>query len=139
MQGPLWAYYNHLVMVATKSSAVVMHFSTKNAVLLSSHVTMRSETNCVIPASKDLSPSAVCDEPNIHTCHNSEVKSDAENKENSVKLLFRKNHNEDHGDILIHGMWARGTDCIMCVQITFVDATSNRSKDRAKVLAAAHE
>jgi hypothetical protein len=43
------------------------------------------------------------------------------------------------GDILIRGSWARGTDCIINVLITDVDAKSNRStKDLAKVLAA-HE
>jgi hypothetical protein len=38
-------------------------------------------------ASEALS-SSVCDEPKIHNCRNSEVKSDEKNKENSVKRLF---------------------------------------------------
>ena len=92
-------------------------------------------------ASKALSPSAVRDEPKIHTCRNSDVKSDEDNKENSVKRLFRNNRNEeDRGDILIRGLlvWARGTDCIIDVRVTDVDAKSNRSKDPHTVLAA-HE
>jgi hypothetical protein len=48
-----------------------------------------------------------------------------------VKRLFRNNRNEDRGDILIRGLWARSTDCIIDVRITDVDA-----KDPAKVLAA---
>jgi hypothetical protein len=47
------------------------------------------------------------------------------------------NRNEDRGDILIRGLWARGTgDCIIDVRITDVDAKSNRSKDSDKVLSA---
>jgi hypothetical protein len=94
-----------------------------------------------LAASKVLSPSAVRNEPKIHTCRNSDVKSDEDsNKENSVKRLFRNNSNEDRGDILICGLWARGTDCIIDVlRITDVDAKSNLSKDPDKVLAADEE
>jgi hypothetical protein len=42
---------------------------------------------------------------------------------------------EDHGDILIRGLWTHGTYCIIDVRITDVDAKSNRSKDPFKVLA----
>jgi hypothetical protein len=66
---------------------------------------MRYETNL---ASKALSPSVVRDEPKIHTCRNPEVKSDEENKENSVvNRLFRNNRNAYRGDILIRDLWAR--------------------------------
>jgi hypothetical protein len=77
----------------------------------------------------------------MHTCRSPEVKSEEENKENSVKRLFRNNRNEDRAvDILIRGLWARGTDCIIDVRIAdrCVNPKSNRSKDPAKVLAA-HE
>jgi hypothetical protein len=40
--------------------------------------------------------------------------------------------------ILIRGLWARDTDCIIDVRIADVDAKSNRSEDPAKV-SAAHE
>jgi hypothetical protein len=87
-------------------------------------------------ASKALAPSAVRDDPTIHACHNPEEKSDKENQANSVKRLFRNNRNEDRGDILIRGLWSHGTDCIIDVRITDVDAKSNRSKDSDKVLEA---
>jgi hypothetical protein len=41
-------------------------------------------------------------------------------------------------DILIRGLLARSTDCIIDVRISDVDAKSNLSKDPDKVLAA-HE
>ena len=52
----------------------------------SRHLTSRNEIRDELSdlASKALSPAAVRDEPKIHTCRNSEVKSDEENKENSV-------------------------------------------------------
>jgi hypothetical protein len=64
------------------------------------------------------------------------VKSDEENKEKSVKRLFCNNHNEDRGEMLIRGLWARGTDCIIGVRIADVDAKSNRSEDSDEVSAA---
>jgi hypothetical protein len=54
-----------------------------------------------------------------------------ENKENSVKRLFRNNGNEDRGDILIHGF-------LVDVRIIDVDAKINQSRDPTKVFAA-HE
>jgi hypothetical protein len=109
----------------------------KDSLVISRHNEIRDELSDL--ASKALSPSAVCDEPKIHTCRSREVKSDEENKENSGKRgLFRNNRNEDRGDILIRGLWARGTDCIINVQIADVDAKSDRSKDSDKV-SAAHE
>jgi hypothetical protein len=52
----------------------------------------------------------------------------------AVKRLFQNSRTEDRGDILIRGLWARGTDCIIDVRITDVDAKSQRSKDPHKVL-----
>jgi hypothetical protein len=51
---------------------------------------------------------------------------------------FHKNRGEDRGDLLIRGLRAHCTDCIINVCVTDTDANSNRSKDPAKVLAA-HE
>jgi hypothetical protein len=104
--------------------------------VISRHNEIRDELSDL--ASKALSPSAVRYEPKIHNCRSPEVKSDEENKETSVKRLFRNNRNEDRGDILIRGLWAQGTDCIIDVRIMDVDAKPNRSKDWDKVLAA-HE
>ena len=89
-------------------------------------------------ASKANSSSAVCEEPKIQNSHTPEVKSDEEYKENSVKRLFRNNRNDERGNIFICGLCARGTDCILDVQVTDNDSKSNRSKDPHKVLAA-HE
>jgi hypothetical protein len=108
----------------------------KGGLTISRHNETRDELSDL--ASKALSPSAVRDEPKTHACRNPEVKSDEENKENSVKRLFRNNRNDDRGDILIRGLWSRGTDCTIDVRITDVDAKSNQSKDPDKVLLA-HE
>ena len=55
-----------------------------------------------------------------------------------MKRFSRNNRHEYRGDILIRGLWARGTNCILDVRDTDVDAKSNRSKDPCKV-SAAHE
>jgi hypothetical protein len=49
---------------------------------------------------------------------------------------FCKNQGKDQGDVLICGLWACGTDCIIDVFITGVDAKSNLSKHPDKVLIA---
>jgi hypothetical protein len=75
------------------------------------------------------------------TIHNSRTTGGQSAKENTyhlVKCLFCNSIKEDRGDILIRGLWARGTDCIINVCITDVDARLNRSKSPDKVLAA-HE
>ena len=101
--------------------------------VISRHNEIRDELSDL--ASKALSPSSVRDEPKIHNGRTLEGKSDEENKENPVKRLFCNKGTEDRGDILIRSLWARGTDCIIDVRITDVDAKSNRSKDPDKVLA----
>ena len=108
----------------------------KGSLVISRHNEIRDKL--IDLASKTCSLFAVCDEPKIQNTGNSEVKADEENKENSRKHLFRNNPNEDCGDILIRGLWACGTDCIVEVGVTDVDAMSNRSKDPHKALAA-HE
>ncbi len=45
---------------------------------------------------------------------------------------------DDQGDLLIHGLWSCGTDCILDVHITDTDAKTYQSKDPMKVLAS-HE
>ena len=52
----------------------------------------------------------------------------------SVTRNLHKNKGELRGDLLIRGLWARGTDCIIDVRVTDTDAKSNLSKDPAKVL-----
>jgi hypothetical protein len=90
-------------------------------------------------ASKAFFPSAVCDEPIIHTGRALELRSSPGKPESpAVKRLLQNNRTEDRGDILIRGLWARGTDCIIDVRITDVDAKYQQSKDPHKVLEA-HE
>lgn len=48
---------------------------------------------------------------------------------------LNKNRNDgDRGDVLVRGLWERGTDCIIDVRLTDVDAKSYRSRDPYKVL-----
>jgi hypothetical protein len=61
------------------------------------------------------------------------AKSDYENRK--IYTINIKNKSSIRGAGLC---WARGTDCIIDVRITDVDAKSNLSKDPARVLAA-HE
>jgi hypothetical protein len=42
---------------------------------------------------------------------------------------------DERGDLLIRGFWARGTDAIINVRVTNTDAKSYWSKDPHKVLA----
>jgi hypothetical protein len=60
-----------------------------------------------------------------------------ETKDDPVKRLFHNSScKEDRGDILIRGLWTRGTDCIIDVHSsTDANAKSNWSKDPIKVLA----
>jgi hypothetical protein len=44
---------------------------------------------------------------------------------------------KDHGDVLIHGLWERGTDCILDVRVGDTDAPTYQMKDPSKVLEAA--
>jgi hypothetical protein len=83
--------------------------------------------------------STVRDEPRIHTSRAAEPKSSPEKQESpAVKHLFQNNCTEEHGDILVRGLCACGTDCIIGVPITDVDAKSQQSKDPHKALEA-HE
>jgi hypothetical protein len=86
-------------------------------------------------ASKAFFPSVVCDEPRIHTSRAAEPRSNhGKPVSPAVKRLFQNNRTEDRGNILVRGLWARGTDCIIDVRITDVDSKTQRSKDPHKVL-----
>ena len=89
-------------------------------------------------ASKAFSPSAVRDEPKIHSSRANEQETPEGRQDQPVKRLFRNNRNEDRGDVLIRGLWSKGTDCILDVRMTDLDAKSNKSRNPDKVLAA-HE
>jgi hypothetical protein len=84
-------------------------------------------------ASKALAPSAVLVEPMIHSrCTAEETK--AKEPKLPVQRLSRSS-DEERGDLLIGGFWARGMDVIIAVRVTDTDATSYWSRDPHKVLA----
>jgi hypothetical protein len=87
-------------------------------------------------ASQALIPSAVRNEPLIHTSLPAVTMSDLEQANSPVTRNLYKNR--DRGDALIRGFWESGTDCIIDVRVTDTDAQSYLSKDPAKVLGA-HE
>ncbi len=89
-------------------------------------------------ASKALTPSAVRNEPLIHTSCPAEKMSDLDHAKPPVTRNLHKNRDDLRGDLLLRGFWGRGTDCIIDVRVTDTDAKSNISKDPAKVLEA-HE
>jgi hypothetical protein len=91
-------------------------------------------------ASKALFPSVLHDEPKIYPSQSpTEQKNDLEHQANPVIHNFHKNQGEDQGDVLICGLWAHITDCIIDIRITDVDAKSNLSKDPDKGLMTTHE
>ena len=47
---------------------------------------------------------------------------------------YPRKEGDERGDVLIRGLWARGTDCIIDVRVTDLDETSNISRDPDKVL-----
>ena len=78
----------------------------KGGLVILRHNEIRDELNDL--ASKAFSPSAVRDEPKIQNCRNSEVKSDEDIKENSVKRLFRNNRNLEDREWRHFDSWTMG-------------------------------
>ena len=108
----------------------------KGGLVIIRHNEIRDEL--VDLASKAFSPSAVRDEPKIHSSRANEQETPEGRQDQPVKRLFRNDRNEDRGDVLIRGLWSKGTDCILDVRMTDLDAKSNKSRNPDKVLAA-HE
>ena len=73
--------------------------------------------------SSALTPSAVRDEPSIYISQNAQ-----EGEEGHVSLKSNR------GDLLVRGLWERGTDCILDVQVTNLDASTYSGKDAMKVI-----
>jgi hypothetical protein len=105
----------------------------KGGLVISRHNEIRDELSDL--ASKAFIPSAVRDEPKIFYSRPVEKKAASNQPNPSVPRTHPKTQCEDRGDLLIRGLWARGTDCIIDVRVTDTDAKSNLSKDPAKVLA----
>jgi len=104
----------------------------KGGLVILRHDEIRNELSDL--ASKALIPSAVRDEPLIHTSRPAVQMPELDPSTPAVSRNFHKNRGEDRGDVLIRGLWDRGTDCIIDVRVTDLDAKSNRSRDPAKVL-----
>jgi hypothetical protein len=73
-----------------------------------------------------LSPSAVSDEPLIHSGRGRQTTTGAASTEIEPEL---------RGDVSAHGFWTRGTTAIFDVRITDTDAPSQRGMDPERVLA----
>jgi hypothetical protein len=90
-------------------------------------------------ATKALTPSAVRDEPAKYPHGRATDKVPAKEAKKADKSPVNRpkssSCDEDRGDLVIRGLWARGTDCIIDVQVTDLDCKSNRSKDPHRVLA----
>ncbi len=106
----------------------------KDGLMIPRHNEIQDELSNL--ASEALFPSAVCNEPRIHISRPVEKKTDLETPSHPVSRNLRKSLSEERGDVLIRGLWARGTDCIIDVHVTDTDAKSNLSRDPAKVLEA---
>ena len=76
---------------------------------------------------KALSPSAVSDEPLIHSCRDS--------SEDTRAAAGTERLPELRGDVAVHGFWRRGSTTIFDVRITDTDSPSYRGQAPEKVLA----
>ena len=85
-------------------------------------------------AAKAIIPSAIRNEPLIHSSCPADKMPDLVPKNPTVSRNLHKNRGEIRGDLCIRGLWNKGTDCIIDVRVTDTDAKSNLSKDPAKVL-----
>jgi hypothetical protein len=84
-------------------------------------------------ASRAFTPSAVRDEPKIYPCRPA-VELRTTDQQPVIRNL-RKHQGEERGDVLIRGLWQKGTDAIIDVRITDLDAKTNISRSPMKVLA----
>jgi hypothetical protein len=75
-------------------------------------------------ACRDFQPSAIRDEPKIHQGRGTE-------QGEKDKPM---DDNENKGDVLIRGLWEKGTDCIIDVRVTDTDAPSYIKTSPAKAL-----
>jgi hypothetical protein len=85
-------------------------------------------------ASKAFIPSAVRDEPLIHTSRPAVQMPELDQSNHAPSRIIHQG--DDRGDVLIRGLWETGTDCIIDVRVTDLDAKSSISRDPAKVLVA---
>ena len=75
-----------------------------------------------------LTPSAVSDEPLIHTGRDVTAGARAEGTDSGTQPAER-------GDVAVHGFWKRGATAIFDIRVTDTDAPTYRDQDPRKVLA----
>jgi hypothetical protein len=75
-------------------------------------------------ASRSFQPSVVREEPKINKCRPVQA----------GQPCTPMAENEDRSDVLILGLWERGTDCILEIRVTDTDAPTYQMKDPSKVL-----
>jgi hypothetical protein len=91
-------------------------------------------------AFKALIPSAAHNKPIIYPSCPADPKNNIAPQTHPVSCHFHKNRGEDQGgDKLILGLWAHGTDYIIDIHISDVDAKSNCSKDPAVKVLSMHK
>jgi hypothetical protein len=83
---------------------------------------------------KALTSSDVRDEPHIHPHSRKLEKPEPTTQEHQVQYCEAKSNDEDRGDILVRGLWQRGTDCITDVRVTDINSKSQRHLTPAKAL-----
>ncbi|CAB9509589.1 expressed unknown protein [Seminavis robusta] len=95
--------------------------------VLQRHTEVRAEVGDL--AAKAFIPSALHNEPRIHLSCAAAV--DGSPSSDSPVVLTPS---EERGDLLIRGLWQRGTDGIIDVRVINLDAASHCRKDPDKVL-----
>jgi hypothetical protein len=75
-------------------------------------------------ACRAFQPSGIRNEPKVHQSRNAEQGQQGKPIED----------NENKGDVLIRGLWEKGTDCILDVRVAYIDAPSYIKSSPVKVL-----
>jgi hypothetical protein len=78
-------------------------------------------------SSRTFQPSVAREEPKIHKRRPTQA----------VQPCMIMAENKDHGDILIRGLWERGTDCILDVRLMDMYAPTYQMKNPRNILEAA--
>lgn len=84
--------------------------------------------------SQALVPSAVGDEPLIQPSRGMESAPSTQDKA-PIHRISKTQLADEHGDLLIRGLWSTGSDSIIDVRVTNVDCRTQQDKDPEKVLA----
>ncbi len=82
-----------------------------------------------------LTPSAVTDEPLIHSCQQANSANANRRSDDSAHTQPATTPPETRGDVAAHGFWSRHNTTIFDVRIVHVEAPSYRGQDHAKILA----